>query len=158
MKTLHIATSLLSIVLASASGVYAQGTTGVGTTTTGTVSSSGSTVSGSANTGVTVERSGTSADWDAQDRYWRETYPSRPYYNRDTNYDTYQPAYRYGAESYSRHQGKRFDEVEADLRAGWERTKEKSRLTWERAKDAVRDAYERMANRMDTDNDGTVGR
>ena len=81
----------------------------------------------------------------AEDEYWRSNYANRPYYEKDYDYDQdYRPAYEYGWTSASQHQGKKFDETEADLASGWERTKGKSRLGWEKAKFATRDAFDRL--------------
>jgi hypothetical protein len=76
--------------------------------------------------------------------YWRETYAARPY-ALNKSYDDYGPAYRYGRESYGRHKGRRFDDVEKDLERDWEGAKGKSRLKWHHAKHAVRDAWDRLA-------------
>jgi phage tail tape-measure protein len=92
----------------------------------------------------------------AEDAYWRDNYRTRPYVDRDTTYDEYGPAYRYGWESYPRHAGRKFDEAETDLRTGWERAKDKSKLTWDKAKHATRDAWDRVERAMpgDFDRDG----
>jgi len=57
--------------------------------------------------------------------------------------DTIRPAYRYGIESGSRYQGKRFDEVETNLRSDWEKNRASSGLNWDQARGAVRDAFDR---------------
>ena len=81
-----------------------------------------------------------------------------PYYSTDYTYDDYAPAYRTGYEAAGRYQGqnKRFDDLEPELRANYERIKGKSRLAWENAKDAVRAAWHRVERIMpgDFDNDG----
>ncbi len=92
--------------------------------------------------------------WEDQDRYWRESFRSRPYVTADRGYDFYQPAYRYGWESATRHQGKSWSEVEPDLERGWETFKgggwadfkgqSKVGAAWTDVKDAVRDAWDRM--------------
>lgn len=86
-------------------------------------------------------------DYDAEEAYWSENYPERPYATENASYEMYQPAYRYGIESYSRFRGRQFGEVEDDLRSGWDRFRDKAELTWEKAKDAVRDAYDRLFDR-----------
>ncbi|MBX9628360.1 MAG: YsnF/AvaK domain-containing protein [Gemmataceae bacterium] len=55
----------------------------------------------------------------------------------------YRPAYRYGSESASRYEGRRFEDVETDLRAGYERDHGTSGVGWEHARGAVRDAFDR---------------
>ena len=79
-------------------------------------------------------------DFDAS--YWKQNFTSRSYYTPDSNYDDYEPAYRYGVECRTRYAGAKFDDVEPELRSGWEGTRFKTRLGWEKAKAAVRDAYE----------------
>jgi hypothetical protein len=87
------------------------------------------------------------ADWNSENRYWRDNFSSRPY-SKNQQYSEYEPAYRYGVESYNQNAGKRYEDInEAELKNGWERMKDKSKLSWERAKDAVKDAYNRVAGR-----------
>jgi uncharacterized protein (TIGR02271 family) len=59
------------------------------------------------------------------------------------NPDAYRPAYRYGIESGSKYTGRRFEEVETDLRSGWESSHAKSGVAWDQARPAVRDAFDR---------------
>lgn len=91
-----------------------------------------------------------------EDAYWRDNYRSRPYVEAGHSYDEYRPAYRYGWESYARHPGRRFDEVEGDLERDWERAKGSSRLTWDKAREATRDAWHRVEHALpgDFDKDG----
>jgi hypothetical protein len=91
-----------------------------------------------------------------EDEYWRTNYESRPYVTSGAVYDEYRPAYRYGWESYGRYRGRRFEDVEDDLRLGWDDYKGSSRLTWEKAKDATRDAWHRVERALpgDADRDG----
>ena len=79
-----------------------------------------------------------------EDEYWRAHYSSRPYVASGSHYDTYQPAYRYGWESYNRFAGRPFDEVEAELQHGWEHSERGSTLTWDEARHATRDAWHRV--------------
>jgi hypothetical protein len=90
-----------------------------------------------------------------EDEYWRRTYATRPYVSSGAAYDTYRPAYQYGWESYARYQGRRFDEVESDLRRDWEKGRDR-RMDWDNAKDAVRDAWHRVERKLpgDADKDG----
>jgi len=95
----------------------------------------------------------------AEDQYWRENYTNRPYVDRNMSYDDdYQPAYRYGWETYGRYrpQGRTFEAAEPDLRRDWEHSKGKSRLSWDRAREAARDAWNRLERAMpgDADRDG----
>ena len=78
--------------------------------------------------------------------YWRHNHATRPYADAGstTDFDAYEPAYRYGWESRSAHEGKTFDEVESDLSRGWSQAKGTSRLDWIKAKLATRDAWDRI--------------
>ena len=84
-----------------------------------------------------------SIDPTAEDAFWRETYPSRPYYDSHTAYVEYAPAYRQGWESRQRFQSGRFDEIEPELAKDWTNARSSSKLTWMQAKHAARDAYDR---------------
>ncbi|MFZ4575355.1 MAG: hypothetical protein ACOYN0_13220 [Phycisphaerales bacterium] len=81
-------------------------------------------------------------------RHWKEHHASRPWADPNLAYDEYAPAYRYGWESYSKRgiSGRTFDNVEADLRHGWESARGTSRLGWDKAKSAVHEAWDRVKN------------
>ncbi|HET7747002.1 MAG TPA: hypothetical protein VFM29_06850 [Vicinamibacteria bacterium] len=91
-----------------------------------------------------------------EDAYWRDNYRTRPYVTAGTAYDDYRPAYQYGWESYSKYRGRKFEDVEPDLRRDWERGQHNARLGWENAKGAVRDAWHRVERALpgDADRDG----
>jgi len=92
-----------------------------------------------------------------EDAYWRENYPTRPYYAKEYDYETdYAPAYRYGWESRSKYAGETYENRESDLERNWESAKGKSRLTWDKAKAATRDAWHRVERKLpgDFDKDG----
>ena len=91
-----------------------------------------------------------------EDTYWRENYRGRPYVESSRRYEEYQPAYRYGWESYRRYPGQRFDDVEEDLERDWEHAKGSSKLTWDKAKHATKDAWHRVERALpgDFDKDG----
>jgi hypothetical protein len=91
-----------------------------------------------------------------EDAYWRNEYKNRPYYESGYTYDEYAPAYRYGWESRSKYEGRKFDEVESDLGRDWDRAKGRSNLGWEKAKAATRDAWHRVERAIpgDADRDG----
>jgi hypothetical protein len=99
-----------------------------------------------------TQRTGTTAgttigDWTTEERYWRDNFASRPYARADRGFDYYRPGYRYGFESAQRFRGKQWNEVESDLRSGWDRFEQRGQSTWENVKDAVRDAWNRVAGR-----------
>lgn len=90
-----------------------------------------------------------------EDDYWRKNYSTRPYASGGT-YDQYRPAYQYGWESYSRYRGRKFDEVESDLRRDWEKGKQSANLGWDKARLAAKDAWHRVERAIpgDADKDG----
>jgi hypothetical protein len=79
-----------------------------------------------------------------EDDYWRAHYVGRDYVVRGSAYEVYRPAYRYGWESYTRYRGRKFEDVERELRDGWDGQKKGSTLSWRKAKNAVRDAWQRV--------------
>jgi hypothetical protein len=95
-------------------------------------------------TGSPAGTSRGSGDWATEDRYWRENFASRPYARGDRGYEAYQPGYRYGVESANRYRDRKWNEVEGDLRSGWDRFEHRGQSTWENVKDAVRDAWDRV--------------
>lgn len=92
----------------------------------------------------------------AEDEYWRENYQSRPYVREGTDYNTIQPAYRYGWESRSRYdENKKWSDVESDLRSGWDGYRGESRMAWEDAKEATRDAWNHLDDEVHMAHAGT---
>ena len=91
--------------------------------------------------------SGAAGDWINEDRYWQSNWNTRPYVSADRGYDFYRPGYQYGFESANRYRGRDWNDVESDLRSGWERFENRSESTWEHVKDAVRDAWNRVVHR-----------
>jgi hypothetical protein len=104
-------------------------------------------VAGSLASHTTAER----VNPELEDEYWRETYRTRPYINRDFTYDDYGPAYRYGWEARTHWADRQFDEVEPQLAKDWIHTRGISRLGWDHAEAAARDAWDRIAHRRDYD-------
>ena len=96
----------------------------------------------------------------AEDNYWRDNYSSRPYVTSGKTYDEYQPAYRYGADSYTKYPDRSFDEAEPELSSDWSTARGSSSMEWEHAKHATRDAWHRVGNAAeraipgDSDRDG----
>jgi hypothetical protein len=88
---------------------------------------------------------------EADDSYWRENFPSRPYAGSDSIYEEYRPAYQYGTEAAHRFHGRRWEQVESELEHGWNAVKGSSSRAWHEAKHAARDAWHRIRS-------GDVGR
>lgn len=84
------------------------------------------------------------------DEIARKNYDSK-YATSGRPYDDYQPAYRYGWTERERQADRKFEEVSSDLEHGWERLKDKSKLTWLEAKDAVKDAWHRFEDAVERD-------
>jgi hypothetical protein len=85
-------------------------------------------------------------DWTTEEEYWRGNYTDRPYTGANRDFEYWRPAYRYGSESADRYRGRQWQDVENDLRTGWDRYEHRgtARTTWEQVKDAVRDAWNRV--------------
>ncbi|MED5620297.1 hypothetical protein [Ideonella sp. BN130291] len=88
---------------------------------------------------------GVDIDTEAFERHWREQYASRPYATAGRSYEHYAPAYRYAIQSYARSDHPRtWDEVQEELRAGWNDARGESPLAWDEAEPAMREAWEHM--------------
>ena len=92
----------------------------------------------------------TNSSWNDEDIWWRDNFSSRPYATGRT-YEDFRPAYQYGFESGQHHLGRKWDEVESDLKTGWERFEGRSGAgsTWDNIKHAVRDAWHRVTGQKD---------
>ena len=108
------------------------------------------------NAGTSAGSSTGASDWASEDNYWRSSFSKRPYARADRGYESYQPGYRYGFESANRFRGRQWNDVESDLRSGWDKFEHRGQSAWENVKDAVRDAWDRVRGRdrgMSTDED-----
>lgn len=94
----------------------------------------------------------------AEVAYWRDHYATQPYADAGLPFDEFEPAYRYGAESYARHGGERYEDLEPRLAAGWEEARLGSSLSWERARHATRDAWKRVSDRVERTGPADPGR
>jgi len=132
-----------------ATGVGAAGAAAAGAAVGGAVGGPvGAVVGGAVGAvagGAAGHAAGEAIDPTLETEYWRQNFRNRPYYQRDKTFDDYEPAYRYGWESATRpdYSGRRFDEVEHDLRRGWE-TKGDAKQAWYEVREATRDAWNRV--------------
>lgn len=119
----------------------AAGTVGAGPIGGAVGAAVGAVIGGMAGKGVAEQVNPTE-----EDAYWRENYSNEPYYDRTYSYDDYRGAYQTGYEGYSRlgASGRRYEDVEPDLRRDYESKYGTSRLSWDRAQDAVRAAWHRF--------------
>lgn len=87
--------------------------------------------------------------WDAERRWWRENFRSRPYVTADGEFDEYEPAWRYGFESAGHHHGREWNEVEPELREGWPHYEHRGRRNprWDEVRESVRDAWDHLRGR-----------
>ncbi len=119
------------------------------------------TVIGAVAGGLTGKGAAERVNPTVEEEYWRNNYASRPYIEKDRQYEDYQPAYRTGYEGYRRYgnSGKTYDEVERDLRSDYEKQRGSTGLGWDKAKHATRDAWDRLASALpgkDNDRDRSV--
>jgi len=82
-------------------------------------------------------------NWNDEDAYWRTNYRSRPYAS-DTDYESFQPGYRYGFDAANRYGNRDWRDVETELSSGWNSYEHRGKSTWEQVKGAVRDAWDRV--------------
>lgn len=81
----------------------------------------------------------------AEEAFWRDKHPERPYYQKDYTFeDDYLPAYRYGWESRSITGDHSFEDLEPPLKEGWTHARKESRFDWDKARPAVKDAWAKV--------------
>ena len=88
--------------------------------------------------------------------HFQNTYQTAPYYSAGREWNDYEPAYKYGYDTYGQYRGQRFEDVEDSLERNWDSTRANSRLAWSEAKGAVRDGWHHIERAMpgDADRDG----
>lgn len=89
-------------------------------------------------------------------KHFESTYRDAPYYSAGREWKDYEPAYKYGYDTYGQYRGQRFEDVESKLASDWDSTRANSRLGWAEAKGAVRDGWHHIERAMpgDADRDG----
>ena len=87
-------------------------------------------------------------------RHFENQYREAPYYSAGREWNDYEPAYKYGYDTYGQYRGQRFEDVEDSLERNWDATKANSRLEWNEAKGAVRDGWHHIERAMPGDADG----
>jgi hypothetical protein len=92
-----------------------------------------------------------------EEAFWREAYPSRPYYRKEFAFERFEPAYRFGWENYD--QGNRSWEAREPMlkkkwaEDRWEGEGGSPKLSWEEARLAAKDANDRLAEFDESDSD-----
>lgn len=84
------------------------------------------------------------SDWTEDENFWRTNYASRPYASSDQGFEVYRSAYRYGHDAARQHHGRRWHDVEAELRNGWQAFENRGERAWEQMKGAIQDAWNRV--------------
>lgn len=97
-------------------------------------------------TEVNVEQAPGASGGTFDDSDFRSDFQAR-YATTGASYETYSPAYRYGAEMASdpRYKGRSFDQVESDLRSEYGRRYPQS--AWEKMKDAIRYGWDKVSSK-----------
>ncbi len=79
-----------------------------------------------------------------EEAYWEENYRTRPYVTKDSDFEAYRPAYRYGVDAYNANPDKSFDDLEPSLRNNWGAD---TGIDWNEAREAARDSFTRVSAR-----------
>jgi uncharacterized protein (TIGR02271 family) len=103
----------------------------------------GAAVGGALAGGLAGKGVGELIDPTTEDAWLREYFGSRSERRRGETHEHYRDAYRYGLSASDRYRDRRFEDVEPDLRAGWEHARGTSTMSWDNAREAVRDAFNR---------------
>ena len=129
-----IETGIGAAVAGAASGVAVGAVTGpVGAAVGAAV---GAVAGGYAGKGV-----GELIDPTTEDNWLRDNFSSRPYVHPGDTFETYEPAYRYGAEGELNFPEMDFDAIDDKLENKW--YDKGAVIPWEHARGAVKDSYER---------------
>ena len=131
----------IGLGLGATSGVIAGASLGAAAGPVGVVAGA---VVGAVVGGVVGKSAARSVDAAIENKYWQENFRNSSYIDPKLKYADYEPAYRFGWESYERHEGRRFEDLNAQLQREWDAHRADSPLTWEQAKAATRDAWHRV--------------
>jgi hypothetical protein len=77
------------------------------------------------------------------DTWLRDNFASRPYVQKGDTFETYRPAYLYGAEAESRYGTDKFETIEGELESDWHNRTTDPVMRWKHVRDAVKDSYNR---------------
>ncbi len=79
--------------------------------------------------GLLGKAGGEYIDPTVDDTYLRDTYPNRPYFKKGDTFETHIPAYQYGGRAEATYGGRPYEEIEPELRTGWQHKD----MPWEHA-------------------------
>lgn len=85
-----------------------------------------------------------------EEKFWRETYVRQPYFVEGRTYEYYAPGFRAGWEGRVRHDGRTFNQAEADLIADYALSKSELDPAWHDVRPAARAAWDRVEERRKT--------
>ena len=88
--------------------------------------------------------------------HFKKNYTTTSYYDSSRDWNDYEPAYKYGYQTYGTYRGRGFDSVEPELERNRDSTRGNSRLAWCEARGALRDGWHHIERAMpgDADRDG----
>lgn len=89
-------------------------------------------------------RMAVAADPDDSVGHFEEIHSSMPYYVADMEWSDYEPAYRFGLETWRTRGGQAFSDAEPALGARWLKIRGDSRLTWDQASGPVEHVWRDM--------------
>jgi hypothetical protein len=92
---------------------------------------------------------GEKIDPTTEDAWLQENFASRPYVQAGEAFETYRPAYRYGADAEYKCGGDDFEMIEEDIESGWPESSGAPSMPWSRARGAVKDGYDRCVQIRD---------
>jgi len=103
----------------------------------------GGIVGGAVAGGLAGKGIGELIDPTTEDNWLREYHSTESNKVVGSTPDTYRSAYRYGMSSTDRYQGKRFEDVESDLKTNWNKYDNRGDMSWDQARGAVRHAFDK---------------
>jgi hypothetical protein len=80
----------------------------------------------------------------AEETFWRETYIREPFYIAGKGYEYYAPGFRAGWEGRVRHDGRSFEDAEAELKVAYDIGKSELEPAWREVRPAARAAWDRV--------------
>jgi hypothetical protein len=87
------------------------------------------------------------SDWNRDRGWWMANYANRPYVSADRLFEDYEPGYQFGYESANKYRGRKWNDIEPNLRTDWETYEGRGHHTWEHMKDAAHDAWDKVTGK-----------
>lgn len=79
-----------------------------------------------------------------EEAYWKEHYAEEPSYKAGRTFQHYAEAYRIGYEGKARYRPRTFEEVEADMKADYEKRRSSDAVDWDEGRLCARAAWDRL--------------